>query len=148
MVRGFRASCGKGVHGKEAAAEGELRRCFACDRPGSRDGCSTRWQHVGDSETWALLGEWSASVGSGWRHDRDLQQNPLRVRALLEHVELEGRVLDCCGAAQDAVYTVLSSHGLRVATHDMNPTLVADTHLDAATDAFVEAYVEERVRPD
>ena len=59
MVRGFRASCGKGVHGKEAAAEGELRRCFACDRPGSRDGCSTRWQHVGNSETWALLGEWS-----------------------------------------------------------------------------------------
>ncbi|CAM9975478.1 unnamed protein product [Ectocarpus sp. 4 AP-2014] len=42
-----------------------------------------------------------------------------QVRALLEHVELEGRVLDFCGAAQDAVYTVLSSHCLRVATNNI-----------------------------
>ncbi|CAN0470011.1 unnamed protein product [Ectocarpus sp. 12 AP-2014] len=26
---------------------------------------------------WARLGEWSASVGSAWRHDRDLQQGTL-----------------------------------------------------------------------
>ncbi|CAB1096167.1 unnamed protein product [Ectocarpus sp. CCAP 1310/34] len=78
MVRQRRASCGKVVHGKEPAAAGELRRCFACDRPGSRDGCSTNWQHVVDSEYWAELGEWSATVGEGWTHERDLVGDPLK----------------------------------------------------------------------
>lgn len=44
-----------------------------------------------------------------------------QVRALLEHVDVQGGVLDCCGAGQDAVSTVLTARGLRVATNDLSP---------------------------
>lgn len=44
-----------------------------------------------------------------------------QVRALLEHVDVEGGVLDCCGAGQDAVGTVLRARGLGVATNGFNP---------------------------
>ncbi|CAN0210642.1 unnamed protein product [Ectocarpus sp. 12 AP-2014] len=71
-----------------------------------------------------------------------------QVRALLEHVDVQGGVLDCCGAGQDAVSTVLTARGLRVATNDLSPSLVADTHLDASTDDFAEAYLEDTRRPD
>jgi len=38
----------------------------------------------------------------------------------MENVELEGGVLDCCGGSRDAVSTVLTAHGLSVATNDLN----------------------------
>lgn len=58
---------------------GGLPPCFACDRPGSRDGCSKKWNHVGGTEYWEELGEWASTVGVGWKHARDLQQDPLTV---------------------------------------------------------------------
>lgn len=33
---------------------------------------------MGTSEYWAELGEWSATVGSKWTHERDLERDPLR----------------------------------------------------------------------
>ncbi|CAM9965862.1 unnamed protein product [Ectocarpus fasciculatus] len=78
MSRGFLGSCGRAVHGKQVLGGG-LGLCFACGRAGSRDGCSSRWKHVGQGTYWAELGEWSASVGEEWPHERDLQGDPLRV---------------------------------------------------------------------
>lgn len=79
MLRGGRrATCGRAVHGKQAA-EGGIPLCLACDRPGTRDGCSRRWHHVADSEYWEELRAWSAKVGEAWTHGRDLQQDPLKV---------------------------------------------------------------------
>ncbi|CAB1111375.1 unnamed protein product [Ectocarpus sp. CCAP 1310/34] len=78
MTRGFLGSCGRAVHGKEAPGGG-LGLCFACGRPGSRDGCSSRWKHVGQTTYWAEVGEWSAMVGQEWPHERDLQGDPLKV---------------------------------------------------------------------
>ena len=78
MARGPRPACGRVVHGKEVAAGG-LGLCFACDRPGSRDGCSIKWQHVGDTEYWQELGAWSSTVGEEWKHARNIQQDPLMV---------------------------------------------------------------------
>jgi len=49
---------------------------------------------------------------------------PLQVRALLEHVEMAGAVLDCCGSTNDAVSTVLTERGLRVTTNDFNAMYV------------------------
>lgn len=66
------------MHGKQVLGGG-LGLCFACGRAGSRDGCSSRWKHVGQGTYWAELGEWSASVGEEWPHERDLQGDPLRV---------------------------------------------------------------------
>ncbi|CBJ31387.1 expressed unknown protein [Ectocarpus siliculosus] len=60
----------RAVHGKEAPGGGP-GLCFACGRPGSRDGCSSRWKHVGQGTYWAELGEWSAIVGEEWPHERD-----------------------------------------------------------------------------
>lgn len=40
--------------------------------------------------------------------------------AILEHVELDGTILDFCGAETDMVSTMLTAHGLRVATDDFN----------------------------
>ncbi|CAN0064761.1 unnamed protein product [Hapterophycus canaliculatus] len=57
MVQRPRASCGRAVvHGKMAAGA-NLSLCFACDRPGSRDGCSRKWNHVRNTEHWEELGE-------------------------------------------------------------------------------------------
>ena len=79
MLRGGRrATCGRAVHGKQAT-EGGIPLCFACDRPGTRDGCSRRWHHVADSEYWEELGAWSTKVGAAWTHRRDLVQDPLKV---------------------------------------------------------------------
>lgn len=53
--------------------------CFACGRPGSRDGSTRNWRHVGSGEVWAQLGEWAATaVGDAWVHERDLLQDPLQ----------------------------------------------------------------------
>ncbi|CAM9639954.1 unnamed protein product [Ectocarpus sp. 4 AP-2014] len=72
MTRGFLGflleSC---AYGKEAPGVG-LGLCFACGRPGSRDGCSSRWKHAGRTAYWAELGEWSAIEGQEWPHERDL----------------------------------------------------------------------------
>ncbi|CAN0158809.1 unnamed protein product, partial [Scytosiphon promiscuus] len=65
------------------------------------------------------------------------------VRALLEHVDVNGGVLDCCGAAHDAVHTELTARGVRVATNDLD-----QNHMDAITDAFVEAFSKDPRRPD
>lgn len=78
MAGGPRPSCGRAAHGRDAEAGG-LPRCFACDRPGSRDGSMKKWNHVGDTEYWGELEEWSSTVGVGWKHARDLQEDPLTV---------------------------------------------------------------------
>lgn len=44
------------MHGKEAPGGG-LPLCFGCGRPGSCDGCSSKWKHVGSSEYWEELNE-------------------------------------------------------------------------------------------
>eukprot|EP00752_Nemacystus_decipiens_P013905 g12342.t1 len=70
-----------------------------------------------------------------------------QVRSLIQHVEVKGRVLDCCGATHDAVYTVLTAGGLRV-TNDLDPRLSADTHMDASTDDFADFYADDSHRPE
>ena len=35
--------------------------------------------HVGSSQYWAELGEWAATIGEGWAHKRNLQDEPLQV---------------------------------------------------------------------
>eukprot|EP00752_Nemacystus_decipiens_P003221 g2981.t2 len=71
-----------------------------------------------------------------------------QIRALLEHVEVKRSILDCCGDGRDAISTVLTAQGFRVATNDFDPTLVADSHMDATTDAFAETFVQDEKRPD
>ncbi|CAM9127441.1 unnamed protein product [Pylaiella littoralis] len=71
-----------------------------------------------------------------------------QVVALLAHVTLEGEVLDSCGAAGDAVSTVLTAHALCVSTNDLNHLLNADTHMDAASDGFVRLFRQEGRQPD
>jgi len=73
MVRGPRPSCGRATNGRDAQA-GWLPRCFACDRPGSRDRSMEKWNHVGDTEFWGELEEWSSTVGVRWKHARHLQK--------------------------------------------------------------------------
>lgn len=48
----------------------------------------------------------------------------LQVRALLENVEVKGGILDCCGSGTDAISTVMTAHGFRIATNDLNPMYV------------------------
>lgn len=45
----------------------------------------------------------------------------LQVKALLSHVDVAGRVLDACGAADGAVSTVMKAHDLKVTTNDSDP---------------------------
>ena len=82
MARGFRASCGRVLCGKEPI-HGDNRLCFACDRPGSRDRYSSKWMHVGSSQYWAelggALGECGLRIREGWAHQRNLQDEPLQV---------------------------------------------------------------------
>eukprot|EP00904_Undaria_pinnatifida_P003294 jgi/Undpi1/12966/HiC_scaffold_7.g02632.m1 len=66
-----------------------------------------------------------------------------QVRALLEHVEVNGEVLDICGATQDAVNMVLAANGLRISTNDLNRCLQADTHYDASSEQCVKAFTQE-----
>ncbi|CAM9259984.1 unnamed protein product [Scytosiphon promiscuus] len=197
-MAGPRAACGRAWHGKSVAGDG-IPECYGCGRPGSRDGCSSKWKHIGDSEYWAELVEWSTTVSMAWTHKRDLRQDPFKVgeciccrpdcvaamykvfktnilkqetgslgrmeigqaspmgrypstspqvRALLEHASVDGSVLDCCGAAADAVSCVMAAHGFRVTTNDLNPMLMADSHMDAATDEFRDAFRVEARRPD
>ena len=44
-----------------------------------------------------------------------------QVGALVEHVEIAGSVLDCCGCAGDAISTMLTERGFRVSTNDLDP---------------------------
>lgn len=53
----------------------------------------------------------------------------VQVRGLLSYINLEGRVLDSCGATGDAVARVMTAHGLRVSTNDLNPRCVVATHV-------------------
>ncbi|CAM9744453.1 unnamed protein product [Pylaiella littoralis] len=71
-----------------------------------------------------------------------------QVRALLEHVELDGSILGCCGGETDVLYNVLPAHGLPVATNDFNGGLRAGSHMDATTVEFAEAFLEDARRPD
>lgn len=71
-----------------------------------------------------------------------------QVRGLLSYINLEGRVLDSCGATGDAVARVMTAHGLRVSTNDLNPSFKSDFHMDAASEGFGDAFTEESVRPD
>eukprot|EP00903_Cladosiphon_okamuranus_P014022 g13039.t1 len=73
---------------------------------------------------------------------------PTQVGALLAHVRVTGGVLDACGSTIDAVSSVLKSHDLHVTTNDFNRGLAADTHLDAGSERFVEAYGEGAMQPD
>eukprot|EP00904_Undaria_pinnatifida_P007597 jgi/Undpi1/3968/HiC_scaffold_16.g07336.m1 len=66
-----------------------------------------------------------------------------QVRALLEKVEVTGKVLDICGAKGDAVAMVLTEQGLRVTTNDLNRCLQADTHYDASSEACFKAFTDE-----
>eukprot|EP00904_Undaria_pinnatifida_P000342 jgi/Undpi1/10308/HiC_scaffold_28.g12759.m1 len=66
-----------------------------------------------------------------------------QVRALLEHVEVNGEVLDICGATQDAVNMALAANGLRTSTNDLNRCLQADTHYDASSEQCVKAFTQE-----
>ena len=94
MKRGPRPACGRVVHGKDTG-DGTLPLCFACARPGSRDGCSGKWYHVVATEYWEELGEWSAKLGEAWPHSRDLVHDPLRVG-------------ECICARQDCVWRMYS----------------------------------------
>ena len=54
----------------------------------------------------------------------------LQVPALADKVEVKGSILDCCGGNQDAISTVMTTRGFRVATNDFNPKYVFLTDLN------------------
>ena len=43
-----------------------------------------------------------------------------QMHRLLDHVEIEGRVLDACGSAGDALGPILAERGCEVTTSDIN----------------------------
>ena len=47
----------------------------------------------------------------------------------MAHADVKGVVLDYCGAAGDAVCTVLTGHSVYVATNDLNPWRLSCTFL-------------------
>ncbi|CAN0169294.1 unnamed protein product [Pylaiella littoralis] len=66
----------------------------------------------------------------------------------MDHLDVGGIILDCCGSTGDAVCRVLTERGLRVQTNDINSRLRADTHLDTSGADFVQAYRQGDNRPD
>ncbi|CAN0344921.1 unnamed protein product, partial [Pylaiella littoralis] len=71
-----------------------------------------------------------------------------QVQALLEHLEVNGLVLDCCGSTRDALSMVLTGYGLHVVTNDVDHKLIADSHMDVTTRAFYDLLSQETRRPD
>lgn len=49
---------------------------YGCGRPGSRDRSNAKWEHVGNGPYWAELSESTASVGTGWIHERNVVRAP------------------------------------------------------------------------
>ncbi|CAM9784063.1 unnamed protein product, partial [Pylaiella littoralis] len=70
------------------------------------------------------------------------------VQALLEHLEVNGLVLDCCGSTRDAPSMVLTGYGLHVVTNDVDHKLIADSHMDVTTRDFYDLFSQETRRPD
>ncbi|CAM9976012.1 unnamed protein product, partial [Pylaiella littoralis] len=65
------------------------------------------------------------------------------VTCLLEHVEVRGMVLDCCGSARGVPSRVLTERGIPVTTNDLYPS-----HVDVTTDTFYNVFSDEMRRPD
>ncbi|CAN0402120.1 unnamed protein product, partial [Pylaiella littoralis] len=67
------------------------------------------------------------------------------IEDLLDHVRIEGSVLDRCGSRGDALNLILAERGCDVTTNDILP---ADTHMDATSVPFVEHFMDGGRRPD
>ena len=62
----------------------------------------------------------------------------------MKNVEIEGGILDCCGTGTDAISTVMTAHGFRVATNDLNPMYVRDVP-PSETARIINYYVYSRI---
>ncbi|CAM9336323.1 unnamed protein product [Pylaiella littoralis] len=71
-----------------------------------------------------------------------------QVRVLLEHMDVRGKVLDCCGSCRDAPSRLFTERGLCVTTNDQDSSLTADRHMDVTTDAFYDFFSNDTRRPD
>ncbi|CAN0261279.1 unnamed protein product [Pylaiella littoralis] len=66
-----------------------------------------------------------------------------QVRVLLEHVDVRGKVLDCCGSRRDAPSRLLTERGLCVTTNDLD-----SRHIDVTTDTFHDFFSNDTHRRD
>lgn len=98
------AACGCSVHGR-VSEPGDSPVCFACERPGVSDGACGRWKHVCNTPYWSAISEWTAQVGAGWAHRRDLQGDPLVVG-------------ECLCARRDCVYNMYTKFRLQSAKNE------------------------------
>ncbi|CAM9254279.1 unnamed protein product [Pylaiella littoralis] len=71
-----------------------------------------------------------------------------QVRVLLEHVDVRGKVLDCCGSRRDAPSRLLAERGLCVTTNDVDSRWIADRHIDVTTGTFRDFFSIDTRRPD